>query len=158
MKIKRLLLIAHIPAARLWTNINARFFAALLVMAICAPGSLSRAQYCNPAVVSYIVRDENGKVLTGPALQSVYEQLPKYIGDAQIYIAEVSLAENGERFYRAESVDWAKGEKIHALHFINAGSCAMQLGKITLTYNGKHMQLVFNLEITRTQPTACAVG
>lgn len=35
------------------------------------------AQHCNPAVVNYILRDENGKVLTETEIKAVYEQLPK---------------------------------------------------------------------------------
>jgi hypothetical protein len=138
VKRKKLFLIANTPAA-------------LLTLVICAACSLAHAQYCNPALVSYIVRDENGKRLTEEELKSVAEQLPQSIGDAQIYAGEVSLKENGRHFYRQESVDWDKGEKVPALHFINDGNCAMQLGKVTLTYHGKRMRLFFNISITRKQ-------
>ena len=139
MNRKKLFLIANIPCA-------------LLFLVTCAWLNLAYAQYCNPALVSYIVRDENGKPLTEEALKSVAEQLPRSIGDAQIYAGEVSLKENGRRFYRQESVDWDKGEKVPALHFINDGNCAMRLGNVTLTYHGKQMRLFFNISITRTQP------
>jgi len=138
VKLKKLFLIANLLTA-------------LLFLLTCAWRNPAQAQYCNPALVSYIVRDENGKPLTEEALQSVAEQLPKSIGDAQIYAGEVSLTENGRRFYRQESVDWDKGKKVPALHFINDGNCAMRLGKVTLTYQGKQMRLFFNLSITRTQ-------
>ena len=139
MKIKKLFLVANIQTTALF-------------LVICAACGMANAQYCNPAVVSYLVRDESGRLLSAAELKAVYEQLPKTIGDAQVDIDEVSLGENNERFYSAESVDWDKGEKVPALQFVNSGSCAMRLGKVTLTYKGKQMRLVFNLEITRTQP------
>src|SRR5215510_5967582 len=55
-----------------------------LLLGPCAPGNLSRAQSCNPAVVNYIVRDEGGKVLSAAELKSIFEQLPKSIGDARL--------------------------------------------------------------------------
>ena len=64
-----------------------------LLLAPCATGNPSRAQSCNPAVVNYIVRDEGGKGLSESELKSVYEQLPKSIGDARIDVGEVSFAE-----------------------------------------------------------------
>jgi hypothetical protein len=135
----------------LWTGVSAVLGAGLFVLTDRAPGAVSRAQFCNPASVSYLVRDEQGKLLTAEELRSIAEQLPKSIGDARIYVGEVSLAEDGERFYPQEAADADRGEKAPALQFINSGTCAMRLGEITLTWRGKQMRLVFNLEITRAQ-------
>ena len=129
-----------------------RFIVFLLTLTIYLTGNSALAQYCNPAVVSYLARDESGKLLSAAELKAIYERLPKTIGDAQIYIDEVSLAEKGRRFYREESSEWEKGEKLPALQFVNNRSCEMSLGKVTLTYNGKQMRLIFNLEIMRAQP------
>ncbi len=131
---------------------NVKFFiVTLLVVATCAPGNPGRAQSCNPAVVNYIVRDETGKVLNEAELKSVYEQLPKSIGDALVSVGEVSLAKDSESFYWPESVDWKKGRKVQSLEFANAKSCTMRLAEVTLKYHNKRMRLIFNIDITKTQ-------
>ena len=115
-----------------------------------APGPVD-AQSCNPAVVSYLVRDEKGKLLDEVALKSICEQLPKSIGDARIYAGEVSFSADGKTFYRPESLDWEKGRKVPSLHFGNSEACAMHLAEVTLSYHNKMMRLIFNIDITRTQ-------
>jgi len=98
----------------------------------------THAQYCNPAVVNYILRDEKGKVLTETEIKTVYEQLPKVIGDAHLYSGQVSFAEDESSFYRPESADWQKGRKQRALEFANSDTCTMHLTEVTLTYHKKH--------------------
>ncbi|HZS07350.1 MAG TPA: hypothetical protein VFD58_21115 [Blastocatellia bacterium] len=144
-------LITHIRGANLWAGINVGFFVGLLVLVTLAPGSPAHAQSCNPAVVSYIVRDEDGKALTEAALKSVSEQLPESIGEARVYVGEASIADDGRTFYWPESVDWAKGKKVPSLQFINSAACAMRLTEVTLTHHDKKMRLIFNVEITRAQ-------
>jgi hypothetical protein len=109
-------------------------------------------QSCNPAVVSYLVRDEKGSVLNEAELQTVYAQLPKKIGDAGLDAGQVSVAENGENFYWPESVNWSRGRKEAALEFANAATCTMQLSEVTLVYHDRKMHLIFNIEIDRTMP------
>ena len=110
------------------------------------------AQSCNPAVVSYVVRDEKGTVLSETELQTIYANLPKTIGDAGLETGQVSLAEDGQSFYWPESVDWSKGKKQPALEFANARTCTMELSEVTLTYHDRRMHLIFNVKIDRTQP------
>src|ERR1043166_5633618 len=93
-------------------------------------GSRASAQYCNPASIHYIVRDERGKVLSETDLKSVYERLPKTIGDADTSTTEVSFASDGTTFYRQESVDWEKGKRVPALMFANARTCVMHLEEV----------------------------
>ena len=114
-------------------------------------GTTASAQYCNPAVVDYIVRDEERNPLTEAELRVVYEQLPKAIGDAQTALTEVSFAADGQTFYWPESVDWQTGKKISALEFANAATCTMHLDQVDLLYHGMRMSLIFNLDIGRTQ-------
>jgi len=114
-------------------------------------GSPARAQYCNPASIHYIVRDERGKVLSETDLKSVYERLPKTIGDADTSMTEVSFASDGATFYRQESVDWEKGKRVPALMFANARTCVMHLEEVELSYHGKKMHLIFNFNISRDQ-------
>ncbi len=109
------------------------------------------AQFCNPAAVSYIVRDEQGNVIGGDELNTIQQQLPKTIGNADISVDEVSFASDGVTFYRHESVDWDKGKKIPALDFVNAGTCTLNLPDVELTYHGKKMRLIFNISIDRHQ-------
>ena len=109
------------------------------------------AQSCNPAVVYYILRDEKGKVLTGTEIKTVYEQLPKAIGDARLYAGQVSFAEDERTFYWPETVDWQKGRKQPSLEFVNSETCTMQLTEITLIYHGKKMRLVFDINIAKFQ-------
>ena len=128
-----------------------RLAMASLILALCASGSLTHAQFCNPAVVSYIVHDEDGKRLSQSELKTVYEQLPKSIGDARTFLGEVSFAEDGRSFYRPESVEWEKGKKVPALQFINDETCTMHLTEVTLVYHEKRMRLIFNIDIGRSQ-------
>jgi hypothetical protein len=97
------------------------------------------------------VRDENGTPLTQAELRVVYEQLPKAIDDAQTAISEVSFAADGQTFYWPESVDWEKGKKIAALEFANAATCTLHLDQVDLSYHGKHMRLIFKVDIDKAQ-------
>ena len=119
---------------------------------ISATSNPAYAQYCNPAVVNYILRDEKGKVLTETELKTVYEQLPKAIGDAHLYSGQVSFAEDERTFYWPESADWQKGRKQPALEFVNSETCTMHLTEVTLTYHNKEMRLIFNINIARDRP------
>ncbi len=118
----------------------------LLLLAKC-----SYAQSCNPASLSYIVRDEKGKVVSNATLTSIYEKLPKQIGDANTSINEVSFAPDKRTFYWPEDIEWQKGTKLPALLFSNAGTCTMHLSEVSLSYNRKTMRLLFDVDISRTQ-------
>jgi hypothetical protein len=126
-------------------------FTILLLISLTTVHSVG-PQSCNPAVVSYVVRDERGRVLNETELKTIYAQLPKKIGDAGLEAGQVSIAENGENFYWPESVDWSKGRKEPALEFANAATCTMQLSEVTLIYHDRKMHLTFNIGIDRTQP------
>ncbi len=121
----------------------------LLLLLLPNSGSL---QSCNPASVSYMIRDEQGRVLSESEINSFEEQLPKQIGDATVYATKVSLADDGRSYYWPESVDFEKGKKQAALGFANAGTCTMHFTEVTLKYHEKKMRLVFNIDISRTQP------
>ena len=123
----------------------------IIILLICGSASLIQAQSCNPAVVSYLVHDENGTLLSENELKTVHEQLPKSIGDADTFLGEISLAEDGKSFYRPESVNFDKGKKMAALEFINAKTCTMHLSEVTLVYHEKRMHLIFNIDIARNQ-------
>jgi hypothetical protein len=111
----------------------------------------AQAQSCNPAVVNYIVRDAKGVVVTGEELKSVHQQLPETIGNAQTSVGEVSFATDGVTFYWPESVEYPKGKKVPALEFANARTCTLTLGQVDLSYRGKQMHLLFNIDIARSQ-------
>ena len=151
-KLTRLSLVVPARRANLRRRIIARFLVGLIVLASCAQGRVTHAQSCNPAIVSYIVRDENGEVLGAAALKSIAGQLPGTIGEAQPFAGESSVAEDGQTVYWAEDVEWAKGKKVPSLQFINAATCRLHLAEVTLVYRNKKMRLIFNLEITGAQP------
>ena len=109
------------------------------------------AQSCNPAAVSYVVRDEQGSVISEEALKTIQQQLPKVIGNADTSVDEVSFAGDGVTFYWRESVEWDKGKKAPALHFANAKTCTLNFPGVDLTYHGKTMRLIFNITIERYQ-------
>jgi hypothetical protein len=120
----------------------------LLLLLVARP---AYSQYCNPAAVSYIVRDEKGEVLSAAAVKAVADQLPKEIGNARTSASEVSFAADKQTFYWQDTSDWAKGNKLPALSFSNAAQCLMTLGEATLQYGGKKMRLIFNIDIARRQ-------
>ena len=122
-----------------------------LVTILAAIQCVAAGQFCSPAVVSYIVRDAKGAVLSEAQLNSVSEQLPKAIGDATVETDQVSFMNDLQTFHWHESVDWEGGKKLPALEFVNAGTCNLHLGEVTLTWGGKQMHLVFNLDVGRDQ-------
>ena len=123
------------------------FLTALLLLASMS----ANAQSCNPAAVSYIVRDEKGSVIAGEELKALHQQLPKTIGNADTFVGEVSFAGDQVTFYWPESVDFDKGNKLPALEFANAKTCTLDFPSVDLTYHGKKMRLIFNLTIDRSQ-------
>jgi hypothetical protein len=122
-----------------------------LLFAILLLASTSYAQSCNPASVYYIVRDEKGKVVSQEQLASIYEQLPKQIGDAGVSTSQVSFKPDNVSYYWPEDAEVEKGSKVPALLFANAGTCTMHLGEVTFAHQRKSMRLVFNIDINRTQ-------
>jgi hypothetical protein len=109
------------------------------------------AQSCNPAVVDYLVRDEKGKPLSETELKLVAEQLPRTINDATVSIDQVSFRSDMHTYYWPESIGWPKGQKQSALEFANAGTCTLHLTEVNLTYHGKKMRLIFDVDISRNQ-------
>src|SRR5262245_7267711 len=87
------------------------------VTILVATQGVAAGQFCSPAVVSYIVRDAKGAVLSETQLNSVSEQLPKEIGDATVETGQVSFMDDLQSFYWQESVDWKSGKKLPALEF-----------------------------------------
>ena len=109
------------------------------------------AQFCNPAVVDYIVRDGKGSVLSGEELKTIHHPLPETIGDGNTAVSEVSFTGDGVTYYWPESVDWDKGSKVSTLEFANAGTCTLNLPRVELAYRGMKMTLIFELGIERHQ-------
>jgi hypothetical protein len=122
----------------------------VLALLLLLTAASADAQSCNPAAVSYIVRDEQGRVVGAEELKTL--QIPKVVGNADTSVGEVSLASDRVNFYRPESVDWDKGSKLPALEFANAKTCTLNLPTVELTYHGKTMRLIFNINIDRHQP------
>lgn len=131
-------------------NIKIEVFTLLMALFLLASSS-ANAQSCNPAVVDYIVRDEQGSVIGGEELKTLHQQLPKTIGNADTFVGEVSLKADQVTYYRPESVDWDKGSKLPALEFANAKTCTLNFPSVDLTYHGKTMHLIFNITIERDQ-------
>ncbi|HEY6122206.1 MAG TPA: hypothetical protein VIV66_19770 [Pyrinomonadaceae bacterium] len=121
----------------------------LTILTIARPGF---GQSCNPVAVSYIVRDETGKVLTTDELKSVAEQLPRQIGDATTSVSEISFAPDNKSYYWSESTEWPNGTKVPSLLFSNEAVCAMHFSEITLRYKARTMRLIFDLDLPRYQP------
>ena len=119
-----------------------------LLMILMAAAVVTPAQFCNPTRADYIVRDEKGKVVSGPDLKSIAEQLPEEIGDASVYPGEIAQTSDGSYLW-PESVEWQSARKQPAMGFSNAGTCKMFLGEVTLTYHNRKMHLVFNLNTGR---------
>lgn len=111
----------------------------------------ANAQSCNPASVSYIVRDEGGNVVDEADIQSIVDKLPKKVGDATVFVDQVSFAADGVHYFWPESVDFPKGNKQSALGLANAGTCTLHLTEVSLTYHDKKMRLIFNIDIARVQ-------
>jgi hypothetical protein len=126
-------------------------YAISVLFAILVLSTTSYGQSCNPAVVSYLVRDEKGNVITEEQLTAITKQLPEKIGDAGVDTTSVSFKPDNVAYYWPEDADADKGSKVLALLFANAATCTMHLSEATLTFQGKKMRLVFNIDIDRTQ-------
>jgi tetratricopeptide (TPR) repeat protein len=90
--------------------------------------------------VYLIVRAEDGRSLTEAELKTV--RLSKTIGFVRAEIATLSPLPSGE--YRRSYGQDGENE-IAALDFV--GDCRMRFREATLSYQGKEMQLVFNIDI-----------
>jgi len=135
-----------------WTKISRIMRHAISALfAILVLVTTSYAQSCNPAVVSYLVRDEKGEIISAEQLTAITEQLPKKIGDAGVSTTEVSFKPDKVHYYWPEDADDDKGTKVPALLFANAAECTMHLSEATLTFQDKKMRLVFNIDIDRKQ-------
>ena len=121
----------------------------LFFLLILLAPNVAHAQYCNPASVGLILRDEKGAVLTQADVKSVAERLPKEIGDASIWVGDVSFAPDNKTVYWEDSTDFEKGRKVPALMFSNSGTCTMHLTEATLERQGSKMRLIFNIDISR---------
>jgi hypothetical protein len=108
-------------------------------------------QSCNPAVVSYLVRDEQGSPLDETDLKTISGQLPASDEGTRPFVGEVSFANDGRSFYRPESIEAPSGKMVSMLQLINAETCTMHLSEVTLSYHHKTMRLVFNIDIARNQ-------
>jgi len=106
---------------------------ALLTGLFLLTATSANAQSCNPAAVSYIVRDEQGRVIGGEELKTLHQQLPKTIGNADTFVGEASFTSDRVTFYWPESVDFDKGTKIPALEFANAKTCTLNFPSVDLT-------------------------
>ena len=122
----------------------------LLIGVLLLTPAITPGQSCNPASVSYIVRDEKGNALSQAELKTITNTLPKTIGDAGVSESEVSFVD-ANTYYWPESAEWSKGTKTPTLLLANAGTCTMQLNEVTLVYHEKKMRLVFNIQIARYQ-------
>lgn len=125
------------------------FVLLLLALPVEAAANPVSAQFCNPAVVYYLVRDANGQPLSAAELKAVFAQLPESIGGANPYPGEVAFQADGKSYYRREQVEWKQGRKVPALEFANAATCEMTLAEVTLTYRHQQMRLRFNLSVIR---------
>jgi hypothetical protein len=114
------------------------------------PG-IAAAQFCNPATVSYLVRDEKGKLLNSSDLKLLVEKLPQTVGNAKVDTGEVSFKDDMQHYYWSDSTEWSSGKKVAALEFVNASTCTMTLPDATLVYRGKKMRLIFDITIERKQ-------
>ena len=121
------------------------------LFAILVLATTSYAQSCNPAVVSYLVRDDKGKIISEEQLTAITKELPEKIGDAGVSTTSVSFKPDKISYYWPEDADDEKGSKVPALLFANAAECTMHLSEATLTFQGKKMRLVFNIDIDRKQ-------
>ena len=130
---------------------NSWIFAIPLFLLVLITTGTSPAQSCNPAVVNLILRDEKGNTLGETVLNTIYEQLPKLIGDAQPSVGVVSFAADGKTYYWPEDTDFPKGKKVPCLEFVNNKTCTMHFPEVILKFQNKTMRLVFNIDITRTQ-------
>jgi hypothetical protein len=124
------------------------FVVALLIFVACASTGSICAQSCQPAVVSYIIRDESGRVLGKSELNVVYERiskLPTEVG--AVYIGTAFMAKDRKTFYSPYSEERARGEEVPLIAFGHDGPCRLKFSDATLEYHGKKMRLIFDVDI-----------
>lgn len=128
------------------TKTNICFVIALLVLSIGAPLSTAHAQECEPGALDYIVRDEKGKIFSAQALESIRKSM---LNPAQ-EVGTVSVGKDGETYRSYQSEGYKAGRKIPALSYVDVGyTCQMKVPEATLTYRGKTMRLIFNVDIPK---------
>jgi len=106
-------------------------------LAMCAA-----AQSCRPAELHYFVRDSNGKFLTALQLATVAKAMSAPVPD----VTEMALAADGSLVgYSAKPTRSTRP----ALSFADAKTCRLKVDEWTLTYRGRTMHLIFDLDYER---------
>jgi hypothetical protein len=110
----------------------------LILVSYCA----ASAQSCRPAELNYIVRDEQGNVMSDTTLRRVFKQVkPPTSG-----VGSVAFADDGKL------VGYSGKEPkrtLPAIYFADAAECKLKVGEVVLNNGGDTMRLLFNLDIDR---------
>jgi hypothetical protein len=110
----------------------------LMLMSCCA----AYAQSCRPAELNYIVRDDQGNVMSETTLKRVFKEVkPPTSG-----VGSVAFAEDGKLVGYS---DKEPKRTVPAIYFADAAECKLKVGEVVLTNGGDTMRLVFDLDIDR---------
>jgi len=119
--------------------------AALLMPGLCQSTKEAFGQSCRPAVVSYLVRDEKGKVLNETELGLISKEMTSGWG-----IRKIAFSEDGKSLISEYSEDAKRAvNQIPVLTVSNATKCELWVKEVTLKYGARTMRLVFNLHVYR---------
>jgi len=119
--------------------------AALLMPALCPSINEAFGQSCRPAVVSYLVRDEKGKVLNETELVLISKEMTSRWG-----IRQIAFSEDGKSVISEYSEDAKRAvNQVPVLTVSNATKCELWLKEVTLRYGARTMRLVSNLHVYR---------
>jgi hypothetical protein len=100
------------------------------------------AQSCRPAELNYFVRDSNGRLLTESQLKSIARRMSTPVPSVTI----VGLAANGKLV--GYSGKPAKSTQA-ALSYTDAKTCHLKIDEWSLSYRGRTMRLIFDLDLER---------
>jgi hypothetical protein len=100
------------------------------------------AQSCRPAELHYFVRDESGKQLSETRLKGVARRMPRPAPT----VSMLGLTDDDTLVgYSGKPAKTTRA----ALSYADAETCHIKVGGWTLSYGGKTMRLIFDLDFER---------
>ena len=128
---------------RVAIHVKGRAVLTLLMTAL--PVATVEAQRCPYTAAYYVVRGEDGVVLSEAELQIVYEASPKPTGD-DLGVFLGTLLQRADGTYAHPNFQ-REGTKVPVLDFHGRDECFVHLREVTLVYHQRRMRLIFDVEI-----------
>jgi hypothetical protein len=135
-------------------------YLSLIVLFVFGAFDALAAQICPTVGVTYLVRGDDGQLLSAADLTAIIRHFPPVTEPGStsrqtpernvvVGVDRIFLNEDGTLPATEESVQRAISNPTMALRFASGG-CEMHFGEVVLTHQGKTMRLIFNIDLGGT--------